>query len=236
MPSDACFHYIIGLGHRCHTANSLRRCMIHEQTMPFDWVISDVLGVADAIRSRFHGMLEPGNLTLNEKMIFDSQFRFEHWHDYPIEPAFMLHHDRVWQRRAALVARFFQALSATKRILFVRHEQSGHGSLIGAQAIVSAIAQYRPEASFRLLYLADNLPFSESDNLTVLPFSSEEEPSLEDWISALDYVHSNENISGFHPAAVRFLDALPSRIGRPIVLFIGSFRKRLRARKLFLAK
>jgi hypothetical protein len=222
------FDLVISLGHRCYTAQHLRRMMIHSGTMPFDWVWSPNEGAVAAIETGFSGMLQPDRMEFRDGWVFDRHFDFGHVHEYPLHPDFMTEHGRVAARRAFLVHRFRQALSSPARILFVRHEMPGTAAPDAAERLVRALARWRPPSSFHLLFLSDAPavaagPIGDSITCVRVPETFGEDDA--EWDSVFGDFHKTRRIASYHPALVRFVATMPGRLRGPAEKLIGRCRR-----------
>jgi len=221
------FDVVIGLGHRCNTAQHLRRMMIHPGTMPFDWIISPNEGVAAAIETGFEGRLRQDQLVLKHDRIIDLRFGFAHLHEFPIRTDFLACHQQVVQRQQQLQRRFQNALGSRARLLFVRHALPEEGDRLIPLRLVDAIARWRPLPSFHLLYLTETAPLSErvTETLTVLKVSPDMGDTDRDWDSVFSDLHSREPIRGYYPRLVRGVTAMPESLRSPARRVIGETRR-----------
>jgi len=175
------FDLVVSLGHRCYTAIQLRRMMIHGGTMPFDWIVSDGVGVTEAIRSKFAGALAKENLTFRGDRIEDVRYRFDHVHDFPLKSDFLTHYDLAVRRRNEITDRFFKALDSGKSILFIRHELPECASEANARNMIDAIGGHS-RGICHLLYLSHKLDKSSSgDRLTFVRTRNTEELTDGEW-------------------------------------------------------
>jgi len=222
------FDTVIGLGHRCFTAQHLRRMMIHSGTMPFDWIISSYEGTAAALAARFAGMFQPELLELRADHIADHRYGFQHLHDFPIHADFIADRDRVVARYDQLTRRMAAALTSPKRVLFVRHEEPGGGGPQAAARLLDALAQWRPLSSFHLLYLSEvEMPDDGAANLTSVHVASDVGEQPERWDTIFTAMHRRERIFGYFPGLVRSLAAIPRPVRLPVQNLVGSSRRRL---------
>ncbi|NVN87476.1 MAG: hypothetical protein HXX15_15470 [Rhodopseudomonas sp.] len=224
------FDTVIGLGHRCFTAQHLRRMMIHSGTMPFDWIISSNEGTASALADRFAGMFQPELLELRSDHIADHRYGFQHLHDFPIAADFIADRDRVVARYDQLTRRMATALTSPKRVLFVRHEEPGVGGPQAAARLLDALGQWRPPSSFHLLYMSEVESPDDgaaTPNLTSVHVAPDVGEHPEHWDEIFTAMHRREPIVGYFPGLVRSLAAIPRSVRVPVQNLVGSSRRRL---------
>lgn len=227
MFTPAMFDLVISLGHRCQTAQNLRRMMIHSGTMPFDWIISSTGGVAEAIETDFDGVFRPERLELRDDCVIDHRFGFAYLHDFPICADFLAAHTRVCRRQDLLIRRFRAALASDARILFVRQESAGtDGDAV--RRLAEALARRR--AAFHLLVLseADSLPPRPgAENVTLICTGPQFADAAARWDAVFNLVHRNTPIRAYFPRLVRAAAKAPPKLRGPIQKLIGTSRRRL---------
>jgi hypothetical protein len=221
---------VISLGHRCQTAQHLRRMMIHSGTMPFDWIISSVSGVADAIESDFDGILWPERLELREDRVIDHRFGFAYVHEFPIGADYLLAHVRVRRRQELLIGRFRKAMGSAARILFVRHEAPGIDVRGAAERLVNAVAHRRPRTSFHLLFLSEaGPPIDEriAENISSVHTEFDFADVADRWDAVFNSIHEDTPIRAYYPGLVRAVEKTPPNLQVPIQKIVGTSRRRL---------
>lgn len=226
------FDQVISLGHRCYTWMQFRRLLLQTVGMPFDSIVASADKTAEAIRSKFSGSLQPENLFVSEEFVLDAKYNFEHWHDFHDKRNPYLDLEAAQQKRAFVVDRFYKLLRSPRRLLFVRHETPGSGSLHDIKNIMGAIAEHRPAGSSHFLYLSDNIESGASDGLTMM--QTPKAMILDDdvWDNAMAAIHNDERISGYYPRLVSAYQAWPKPLQMQTLKLIGTARKRATQIKL----
>lgn len=194
--------------------------------MPFDSIVASASDTADAIRCKFEGSLEPHNLHVHEHYTLDARYKFEHWHDFHDKRNPYQDLDRVRQKRAFVVDRFYKILRSNRRLLFVRHETPGFGSIDDLQNVIDAISMHRPSRSSFFLYLSDQIEPCRSEDYIAL--NSPKAMILPDfvWDNAMCAVHSAEKIKGYSPQLVSTYEKWPKPIRMQTLKIVGTSRKR----------
>jgi len=220
------FDQVISVGFRCHTANHFRRMMLHTISMPFDFIVSTPQGVAEAITSRFEGVLQPEKLVPCGDYVLDPQYGFQHWHDHTDLANPIASNDTVISKRTYVTNRFYKLLESRMRVLFVRQEEPNKGSVADAQMIIDALRKFRPADSFYFLYLSTNVSDAADDHLMTLNVPDDGNLPDEVWNSVMARVHARERIKLYSPALLRVHDSLPPSLARSLFKTIGTARKR----------
>ena len=220
---------VVGLGHRCNTAQHLRRMMIHHGTMPFDWIVSPNRGVAEAIEHNFEGMLQPERLELRSDRVVDGRFGFEYVHDYAIGPDYLASQPKVVARQRQLVERFGRMLASDATVLFVREEDRELLDPDAPRRLVEALASRRPRSSFHLLFLTERDPsiFAGDPNVTLSQVPSDSWNDAWAWNTIFTAIDRRLPIKGYFPALVRGIGSMPPAVARPTQHFISSSRRRV---------
>lgn len=220
------YDLVISLGFRCYPAFQLRRMMIQNISMPFDWIVSPASGVVAALETKFEGSLNPENLSGHETYVLDTRFGFQYWHDFKEVPKYMESHAAAVSKRRHLERRFFEILASKRRLLFVRHETPGEGSRDISESIIGVLSKYRSQETFRLVYLSDKILDHES-GLSLLVNVPQQDILLDElWDDVFFRVHSRERIKGYRPNIVRAYVNWPRPVQIQASKLIGTFRKR----------
>lgn len=220
------FDIVVSLGFRCYTALELRRMMIQTIGLPFDWIVADANGTAEAIINKFAGTMNPENFESHELYVLDKKYGFEYWHDFLNKADPLPELEAMKTKRARLEKRFFDLLASNLRILFVRQEVAHHGSIETLDLIGRAIATCRPADTFHILYLSNTMDTQEGSNFSTFTIPECESPSPEIWDQAFNKIHSKERINGYRPALVKASKHWPTPIRKQASKLIGTYRKR----------
>lgn len=227
------YDVVISLGARCLPGLEFRRMLLSAPTMPFDWIVSPPDSSVRAIETKFEGAMARETLSFHAKeltghvndFIRDDAYGFEHWHDFEDPRNYATSYPAVAQKRKYIVDRFFMLLLSRQRILFVRRELDGMGSLAWGTAFVKAISRYRQPETFCLAYLGDTVPDFRQPSLHCVNTPTGN-LTKEAWNTVMDRIHSEEKIIGYHPAAIKAMNALFPNVRRRIYKAIRSLRKR----------
>jgi hypothetical protein len=108
------------------------------------------------------------------------------------------------------------------RILFVRHEQWGKGSIENANAFANAIAKYRDRSSFKLLYISDTVSSQKQDGILFhhAPNGMDETA----WDALIAAIHADEPIRFYFPRVAKLTH---KTFGKRQTKIAASVRKRL---------
>lgn len=121
------YDYICSLGSSCLCASSLREAGLRLSSGPFDWMLGpSLLGRVQTIASDFRGWLEPADLeclgdpnNFNHDSYLNRRTGYKFSHDFergvPLEQALV----PVREKYARRIARFYAAVRASRRVLFV---------------------------------------------------------------------------------------------------------------------
>jgi hypothetical protein len=194
--------------------------------MPFDSIVADAASAADALKHKFEGSLEPHNLHVHEDYTLDSRYKIEYWHEFHDKKNPYLDLDRVCQKRAFVVDRFYKLLTSHRRLLFVRHETPGYGSLDDLAPIIDAIEMHRPPHLSHFLYLSDQISDGETDKITTVNVPKAMILPDAYWDKAMGIIHSRERIKGYHPSLVSAYQKWPEPLRTQTFKIIGTVRKR----------
>lgn len=121
------FDYICSLGSSCLCATALREAGLRLSSGPFDWLMGTSLPFrADLIAHDFAGWLEADDF---ERIASDGHFTtipyrnrktgFKHIHDFAQGRPFAETYPEVREKYARRIARFYAAVRASRRVLFV---------------------------------------------------------------------------------------------------------------------
>lgn len=121
------FDYVCSLGSSCLCAQSLGAAGLRLSSGPFDWLLGPSLGKrVDVIVGDFAGWLEPGDFKFlgnPNKFTHDSylntrtEFKFPH--DFALNVPFEKSWPEVREKYLRRIARFYERIRASHRVLFV---------------------------------------------------------------------------------------------------------------------
>lgn len=166
------FDYVCSLGSSCLCAQSLDDAGLRLSSGPFDWLAGPSLKArADAVVNEFDGWLEPGDFKFlgnPNHFVHDSYLNtktgFKFPHDFAPGEPFEKSWPEVLEKYKRRIARFYERIRASRRVLFVWLENpvlADQPSDEEVRQSVEAIAAKFPGVKTELL-VVDRAPDDES--------------------------------------------------------------------------
>jgi len=114
-------HYI-SLGYFCSVALELERLGLRDTSSPFDWLISDFLGVKEAIEHNFEHFFDYEYFEQNKKVLEwyrNSYYSFQFYHDFDSHRSLKAQFSEFYEKYSRRIKRFYQII--VEPTLFLRY-------------------------------------------------------------------------------------------------------------------
>lgn len=218
------YNTVISLGFFCSVAQELERIGLRDASYPFDWLISDFIGVITSIDNHFKDFLKYDYLAqmrVNPRYYINTKYGFQFYHDFnPYQPL-KKQIRKVRKKYKRRIKRFYKSISYPT--LFVRYiENVDELKWIEANynSIVQLIKSFNPHNSIVFIsndeLKSDKLRHytvkkDENDTVARKPFTKNEE--LNKFFQNLPYCKKEQSkILQYRKLIIRKLRVIKARL------------------------
>lgn len=123
------YRHFISLGYFCSVSSELERLGLRDSSSPFDWCISDLEGVKNAIENHFEGFLDYENLYQHKDNLahyINMRYHISFYHDFNPYVSLEKQLPSVKEKYERRIKRFYQNIE--EPTLFIRYISNEDGT------------------------------------------------------------------------------------------------------------